>query len=81
MRLPAAWMGVGLWCFNFHRDTHRTGYGNGIRISGACRYSNVHRGCIYADVAIVMSMKAGWKFDSFRLRASGMLSSEVYTTF
>jgi len=49
----------GRWSlvFIFHRDTHRIGYGNGIRISGACRYSNVHRGCIYADVATVMSMK------------------------
>lgn len=43
--------------FISHRDTHRIGYGNGIRISGACRYSNVHRGCIYADVATVTSMK------------------------
>lgn len=57
MRVLAAWMGVGLWCFGSTEIPTEIGYGIGIGISGACMYSNVRRGSHYADIVVVMFMK------------------------
>lgn len=57
MRVQAAWMGVGLWCFGSTEIPTEIGYGIGIGISGACMYSNVRRRSHYADIAVVMFMK------------------------
>ena len=55
--MPAAWMGVGLWCFGSTEIPTEIGYGIGIGISGACMYSNVRRKSHYADTAVVMFVR------------------------
>ena len=61
MRVPAAWMGVGLWCFGSTEIPTEIGYGIGIGISGACMYPNVRRRNYYADTAIVMFVRRDFK--------------------
>lgn len=65
MRVPAAWMGVGLWCFGSTEIPTEIGYGIGIGISGACMYSNVRRRSYYADIAVVMFMETDSMLDLF----------------